>query len=73
VPECFTLVSVDCFAGRSVQAKRNLYAEVVDRLALLGIPRDHVSITVRESEAENWGIRGGRAACDVDLGFDVHV
>jgi phenylpyruvate tautomerase PptA (4-oxalocrotonate tautomerase family) len=72
-PELFTLVSIDCFAGRSVQAKRNLYTEIVDRLATLGIPRDHVLITLREIQAENWGIRGGQAASDVDLGFDVHV
>lgn len=72
-PEFLTLVSIDCFAGRSVQAKRNLYAEIVDRLAAFGIPRDHVSITLRESPAENWGIRGGQAACDVNLGFNVHV
>ncbi|WP_406055144.1 tautomerase family protein [Kribbella sp. NBC_00889] len=72
-PEFFTLVTIDCFAGRSVQAKRNLYAEIVDRLAPFGIPQDHVLITLRESGAENWGIRGGQAASDVDLGFDVHV
>ena len=30
-------------------------------------------ITLRESPAENWGIRGGQAASDVDLGFDVNV
>ena len=72
-PESYTLVTVDCFAGRSLDAKRNLYGEIVDRLAGLGIPRDHVSIALRESELENWGIRGGQAACDVDLGFDVHV
>ena len=72
-PEFFTLVSIDCFAGRSVQAKRALYLEIVDRLAALGIPRDHVTVTLRESPAENWGIRGGRAACDVELGFDVNV
>ena len=72
-PELFTLVSIDCFAGRSLEAKRNLYTEIVNRLATLGIPRDHVSITLRESEAENWGIRGGQAACDIDLGFNVHV
>ncbi len=64
---------IDCFAGRSVQAKRNLYTEIVDRLAALGIPRDHVLINLNEIQAENWGIRGGQAACDVDLGFDVHV
>jgi phenylpyruvate tautomerase PptA (4-oxalocrotonate tautomerase family) len=72
-PEFFTLVSIDCFAGRSVQAKRNLYTEIVDRLATLGIPPDHVLITLREIQPENWGIRGGQAASDVDLGFEVHV
>jgi phenylpyruvate tautomerase PptA (4-oxalocrotonate tautomerase family) len=72
-PEFFTLVSIDCFAGRSVQAKRRLYGEIVERLAVIGIPRDHVLITLREIQPENWGIRGGQAACDVDLGFEVHV
>ena len=72
-PDVFTLVSIDCFAGRSVQAKRTLYAEIVDRLSGLGIPKGHVTITLRESPAENWGIRGGQAARDVDLGFDVNV
>jgi phenylpyruvate tautomerase PptA (4-oxalocrotonate tautomerase family) len=72
-PELFTLVTIDCFAGRSVQAKRMLYAEITDRLEALGVPADHVTITLRESPTENWGIRGGRAACDVDLGFDVNV
>lgn len=72
-PSLFTLVSIDCFTGRSVQAKRNLYTAIVDNLAKLGVPRDHVSVALRESEAENWGIRGGQAACDVDLGFNVRV
>jgi phenylpyruvate tautomerase PptA (4-oxalocrotonate tautomerase family) len=72
-PESFTLVTVDCFTGRSLEAKRNLYREVVDRLAVLGVPGDHVTITLRESGAENWGIRGGQAACDLDLGFEVRV
>src|SRR5262245_61193733 len=31
-PEFFTLVSIDCFVGRSVDAKRKLYAEIVNRL-----------------------------------------
>lgn len=72
-PQAFTFVSIDCFAGRSVDAKRNLYSEIVERLAVFGIPRDHITINLRESTAENWGIRGGQAACDVDLGFNVKV
>lgn len=72
-PERYTLVSIDCFAGRTVEAKRNLYREIVNRLATLGIPRDHVTIVLRESETQNWGIRGGHAACDIDLGFKVNI
>lgn len=72
-PERFTVVSIDAFPGRSVQAKRNLYQAIVARLAPLGIPRDHVTITVRDIPLENWGINGGQAACDVALGFKLDV
>ncbi|OBC02680.1 MULTISPECIES: tautomerase family protein [unclassified Gordonia (in: high G+C Gram-positive bacteria)] len=72
-PEAYTLVVVDCFAGRSVDAKRALYREVSRRLGVLGIPADHITVIVRDIETANWGIRGGQAACDVDLGFDVNV
>lgn len=72
-PELRTLVFIDCFAGRSIAAKRMLYREIVTRLALLGIPEDHVSTIIREIPTENWGVAGGRAASDVDLGFDLNV
>lgn len=72
-PERFTLVSIDCFAGRSVEAKRVLYNEIVNGLSALGIPTDHVTITLRDIPTESWGIRGGKAACDVDVGFTVEV
>lgn len=72
-PERATRVTVDCFAGRSVDAKRNLYRDLVERLEVLGIPRDGVSILLRESPRENWGISGGQAASDLELGFDVNV
>lgn len=72
-PDRATMVTIDCFAGRSLDAKRTLYAEIVGRLEPLGIPRDHVTTTLREITRENWGIRGGRAASDVDLGFEVEV
>lgn len=72
-PELATRVTIDCFSGRSREAKRNLYREIVERFEALGIPRNHVTILLRESDAENWGIAGGQAACDVDLGFTVTV
>jgi len=72
-PDLYTHISIDCFAGRSLDAKRNLYRGIVRNLGKLGIPADHIKILLREITAENWGIRGGQAACDVDLGFKVDV
>ncbi|MGE0394387.1 MAG: tautomerase family protein [Alphaproteobacteria bacterium] len=72
-PESYVHVSIDCFAGRSLDAKRALYTAIVRNLEGLGTPRDHVKILLREIPRENWGIRGGQAGCDVDLGFKVDV
>ena len=72
-PEYRTIVTIDCFAGRSLDAKRKLYAAIVERLGALGIPGDHVSTIVHEIDRHNWGLGGGHAASDVDLGFTVNV
>ena len=72
-PDRYTIVSIDMFAGRSLDAKRALYRGIVDGLAALGIPPDHVLILLREIPRENWGVRGGFAASDIDLGFEVAV
>jgi phenylpyruvate tautomerase PptA (4-oxalocrotonate tautomerase family) len=69
----YTLIDVDLFAGRSLEAKRALYQALVRNLGELGIPPDHVKVLLRESGAENWGIRGGVPASEVDLGFRVDV
>jgi hypothetical protein len=72
-PEVYTFISIDAFAGRTLETKRILYHEIVKNLEPFGIPGDHILIILRESHAENWGVRGGKAACDVDLGFKVEV
>jgi phenylpyruvate tautomerase PptA (4-oxalocrotonate tautomerase family) len=72
-PELYTHISIDAFAGRSLDAKRALYRGIVEKLEGLGIPKDHVKILLREVPKENWGIRGGQAGCDVELGFKVDV
>ena len=72
-PALYTQISIDAFAGRSLDAKRALYRALVERLDEVGIPPDHVVILLRELPKENWGIRGGQAGCDVELGFKVDV
>jgi phenylpyruvate tautomerase PptA (4-oxalocrotonate tautomerase family) len=72
-PELYTVVGIDAFAGRSLDAKKALYRTIVANLEALGIPKDHVLILLRDVPRENWGIRGGQAASDVTLGFRVDV
>lgn len=72
VADSYTRVTIDCFSGRSVDAKRSLYREIVERLEVFGIPKKNISILLRESAPENWGA-GGRAASDYDLGFNINV
>ena len=72
-PELFTVISIDCFTGRSLATKRYLYRLIVEKLNYFSIPSDHIKIILRENALENWGIRGGQAACDVDLGFQVNL
>ena len=69
----YTLVEVDLFSGRSLDAKKALYRAIVANLGSFGIPADHITILLRESTAENWGVRGGLPASEVDLGFKVDV
>lgn len=72
-PELYTHINIDCIEGRSLETKRNLYRHIVDNLEALGIPKDHVKILLRETTKENWGIRGGKPACDVEMGYKVQV
>jgi phenylpyruvate tautomerase PptA (4-oxalocrotonate tautomerase family) len=72
-PDRYTHISIDAFAGRSIEAKRKLYQAIVNNLEPLGIPKTHVKILLREIPKENWCIRGGQAGCDVELGFKIEV
>ena len=69
----FVLVQVTMFAGRSRQAKRRLYQALVRNFGELGVAPADVFVVLQEPSLDNWGIRGGQMASEVDLGFEVHV
>lgn len=71
--ENFTLVEVSLFSGRSIAAKRSLYQGIVKRFGEIGIAPEDVFIVLNEIPTENWGVRGGVPASDIDLGFKVEV
>jgi Tautomerase enzyme. len=69
-----TIVTIMAFAGRSRDAKKKLYKGIVDRLAVSpGISGDDITIVLLEQPLEDWGVRGGKPADEVDLGFKVDV
>jgi phenylpyruvate tautomerase PptA (4-oxalocrotonate tautomerase family) len=69
----FTLIEITMFAGRSLEAKRKLYKALVRNLVPFGVPPADVKIVLIDVPPENWGIRGGYAGCDIELGFEVRV
>ncbi|NLO40355.1 MAG: tautomerase family protein [Ruminiclostridium sp.] len=72
--ENFTMIELTVFPGRSLEAKRKLYSTIVKNLGeSLSIAPSDVFIVINEPPLENWGIRGGKAAIDIDLGFKIDV
>ena len=69
----YTMVTITMFPGRSLSAKRDLYRGIVDKLGELGIAATDINIVLTEPPLDNWGIRGGKPASEVDLGFDLDV
>jgi len=60
-------------AGRSMDAKRALFKAVAANLAELGVPETEVKTILIEVPTENWGLRGGYPASELDLGFKIDV
>jgi phenylpyruvate tautomerase PptA (4-oxalocrotonate tautomerase family) len=71
--ERYTRIEVVMFSGRSLDAKRALYQALVANLSALGVPATEIKIILQEVPAENWGLRGGQPASEIDLGFKVDV
>ena len=71
--ERFTLVGVTMFSGRSIQAKRMLYAGIVANLGAIGVPSGEVMIHLSETPLENMAIFGSTPASEATLGFEVGV
>jgi len=71
--EYYTRIEVMMFSGRSLDAKRALYEALVANLSDLGVPVTEIKIILIEVPAENWGLRGGHPASEIDLGFKVNV
>lgn len=70
--ERYTIIEISMFSGRSAEAKRRLIQLLFERLDGIGIAPQDVEITIFESPAANWGIRGV-SADELTLNYDVNV
>jgi len=69
----FTHIEITMFAGRSLETKRALFRAIVRNLAAFGIAAHDVKIILLEVKTEDVGMRGGQAACDLDIGYKIAV
>jgi 4-oxalocrotonate tautomerase family enzyme len=69
----FIIIEIALFQGRSMAAKRNLYAAIARNLKTsFGLDPSDVRIVLEEAPRENWGM-DGKPASEIDLGFKVEV
>ena len=71
--ENYILIEISMFKGRTLDAKRLLYKYIVENLKKIGFNPSDIFIVLHEEDMDNWGIRGGYPASEVNLGFKVDV
>ena len=68
----YSVLEITLFTGRSLEAKRNLYAALVAAMAPYDLAPTDLKIILVEVPRENWGLRG-KPASEIELGFTVEV
>lgn len=59
--DAFIIVEITLNAGRTVEIKKALYADMARRLEDVGVKSDDLMISLVEVTKENWSFGGGRA------------
>jgi len=68
------IIEISMFSGRSNETKKKLFQTIVTRLYdSLNIKKESVFILLNDQPQENWGVRGGIPAIEVNLGFKVNI
>ncbi len=65
-----TIIQITMFKGRTLKMKRELYRVIVYNLEKNPrIDGNDVTIVILEPPLENWGMRGGKPASEIDFDF----
>jgi hypothetical protein len=71
--ERFTHIEITVFKGRSIDVKRTLYRAIVKNIEPFGVPSNDIKIILIEVLPSEVGMRGGRAACDMEIGYETAI
>ena len=72
--DAVTLIEITAFPGRSFEAKKELYTNIITYLGENpGIDGKDITILLLEPPIENWGVKGGQPASEVDFGFKIDI
>jgi phenylpyruvate tautomerase PptA (4-oxalocrotonate tautomerase family) len=69
----FISIEMFVFPGRKRETKKKLYGEIITKLEKIGINRSDTFILLIEQPLQNWGIRGGIPADEINLGYKTNV
>ena len=72
VGERYVVIEISLFTGRSIEAKRRLYAALMTELKPFGLAAHDIKVILHEVPRENWGLRG-QPGSEIELGFKVDV
>jgi len=68
------LIEITMFAGRSSETKGKLFQAIVKNLySKLLIEIEKVYIIINEQPLENWGLRGGIQASEINFDFKIKL
>lgn len=69
-----TIIEITMLKGRTAETKKALYQAIINNLRKNpGINGYEVMIILFEPPLENWGVRGGKPASEIDFGFKIDV
>ncbi len=70
----FIQIEITVFKGRKLETKRQLYQLISKKIAaLLDISEHAPLILLVEQKPENWGMRGGVPASEIDFGYAISI
>lgn len=72
-PGRYVIFELKLFSGRTLATKKKLYKELFALAHSAGVEGTNVNVIIHDINKEDWGIRGGQPASEVDLGFRTDI